>query len=118
MKTKTIRKQPKTPPHFTAAVNFNRPWRTTDIVVGNLILDWHGQEVVRVCSNKLNEAQTREYRNLIVRAVNAHDAAMRVVNLMALMKHTCEKREGGRTATVHACARCLAEIAQTRAEAI
>lgn len=115
--TKTIRKQPATPQHFTSVVNYNRPWHKTDIVAGNLILNWHGQEVARVCSNKMNEQEAKATRDLIVRAVNAFDAAMRVVNLMALMKHTCAKRKGGQTVTVHECVRCLAKIAQTRAEA-
>lgn len=109
MKTKTE----AATPHFTSAVNFNRPWRKTDIVAGNLILNWHGQEIARVESSRMTAKETEETRDLIVRAVNAFDAAMRVVNLTALMKHTCTSKP----TKVYACARCLAEIAQGRAEA-
>lgn len=117
MKTeKTIRKQPAAPQHFTSAVNFNRPWNKSHMTFGDIIVDWHGREVARVTKLQITDEERQAIRQMIVRSVNAFDAAMRVVNLMALMKHTCEKRAGGRTATVHECARCLAEVAQARAE--
>lgn len=115
MTTKTIRKQPAQPRHFTSAVNFDRPWAPTTIENGNTVLDWHGNVVLRIETKGKSAEQVRATRELVTKAVNAFDAAMRVVNLAALMKHTCEKREGGRTVTVHECNRCLAEIAQARA---
>lgn len=116
MKTKTSRTPKPTEPQ-TLPTNFNRPWHPTSMVSGNLILNWHGHEIARVCSNKMTEQESKDTRELIVTAVNVYEAAMKVVHLAALMKHTCAKREGGQTVTVHACLRCLAEVAQAREEA-
>lgn len=117
MKTKTTRCTINANKPAATVLNLNRPWRTTDIVAGNLILNWHGEEIARVQSDKMSPEAAKAVRAMIVKAVNTHEAAMRVVNLMALMKHTCAKRnEKGHVIPVHSCGRCLAEIAQARAE--
>lgn len=113
MKTATTSKKSLDAMHFTPAIwmgNFNRPWHTTDIVAGNLILDWHGHEVARVESAGKCGEELRATRDMIIKAVNVYEAAMKVVNLMALMKHTCKSKPK----KVYVCARCLAEIAQKR----
>lgn len=115
MKTKTLTQPKPTTQSFSIQElthNFARPWRPTDIVAGNLILNWHGQEVARVTSARMSPAEAKATRDLIVKAVNVYDAAMRVVNLAALMKHTCTSKPK----KVHACNRCLAEVAQARNE--
>lgn len=110
MKTKTTTQTRPAASIQEIAHNFARPWRPTDIVAGNLILNWHGQEIARITSARMSPAEARATREMIIKAVNVYDAAMRVVNLAALMKHTCTSKPK----KVYACNRCLAEIAQAR----
>lgn len=59
------------------AGNFNRPWHTTEMVHGNLVLNWNGEEVLRVESNKMSPEEARATRDMVVKSVNCYEPMLR-----------------------------------------
>lgn len=110
IKKTTIRKQTAAPQHFSSFINFQRPWNKSHQTFGDRIFNWHGREVARVTKLHITNEERQGIRQMIVSSVNVFDVAMQVVKLAALRKHTCK------IARPNDCIRCLAEVAQARAE--